>query len=126
MPEADLLDEYVRRTAARDPIAFHALYDLLSPYVQDSAACLFGYGDEADNITTAVFIDVWHLAHRYKSGAEGARAWVLNVAGQHTMRRYQPTTGSRAGGDNAGYDEFLRQKLDALLAAPRITALDGD
>jgi RNA polymerase sigma-70 factor, ECF subfamily len=126
MPGADLLDEYVRRTAAGDTIAFHALYDLLSPYVQDSAACLFGHGDEADNITNAVFIDVWHLAHRYKPGAEGVRAWVLDVAGQHTMSHYQPITGSGASEDNAGYDEFLRQKLDALLAAgPRITALDG-
>ncbi len=103
MSEADLLDEYVRRTVAGDRIAFQALYDVLSPHVRDSAACLFGPGDEADSVTNAVFIDVWHLARQYQPGGEGVRTWVLNVAGQHTMDRYKPDT----GGDHRGQDESL-------------------
>jgi hypothetical protein len=100
--EADLLDEYVRRTVAGDRIAFQALYDVLSPYVRDSAACLFGHGDKADSTTNAVFVDVWHLARQYQPGGEGVRTWVLNVAGQHTMSRYRPDTSPNTGGDDHG------------------------
>jgi RNA polymerase sigma-70 factor (ECF subfamily) len=94
LSEGDLLDEYLRRTAAGDRIAFQALYDLLSPYVRDSAACLFGHGDKANSMTNSVFVDVWHLADQYQSGGDGVRAWVANVAGKHTMSRYRPATGS--------------------------------
>jgi RNA polymerase sigma-70 factor (ECF subfamily) len=111
-PGDDLLDEYLQRTRAGDTIAFRSLYDLLSPYVRDSAACLFGRGAEANNVTNSVFIDVWHLAGRYQPGGDGVRAWVLNVAGSHTMRRYQPGT-SRY---RARHNEFVGQTLDALLA----------
>jgi RNA polymerase sigma-70 factor, ECF subfamily len=102
MSEADLLDEYVQRTVAGDRIAFQALYDVLSPYVRDSAACLFGHGDKADSVTNAVFNDVWHLARQYQPGGEGVRTWVLNVAGQHTMNRYKPDTSHGTGGDDRG------------------------
>lgn len=101
MTEADLLEEYVRLTATGDRIAYQALYDLLSPCVRDSAACLLGHGDAADSITNAVFIDVWHLAHQYQPSGEGVRTWVLSVAGQHTMNRYKPdaSPGTGTGGD---------------------------
>ena len=89
----DLLDEYLQRTVAGDTIAFRSLYDLLAPYVRDSAACLFGPGDEVNTITDSVFVDVWRLAGRYQPGGEGVRAWVLKVAGSHTMSRYRPDTG---------------------------------
>lgn len=91
MTEADLLDEYLRRTAAGDRTAFQALCDLLSPVVRDSAACLFGHGAAADSFTNAAFIDVWHLANQYQPGGEGVRSWVLEVAGHHTMSRYRPS-----------------------------------
>jgi DNA-directed RNA polymerase specialized sigma24 family protein len=117
----DRLDEYVQRTVAGDTIAFRSLYDLLSPYVRDSAACLFGRGDEVNNITDSVFVDVWHLAGRYQPGGEGVRAWVLNVAGSHTMSRYRPN----AGGHDARHNESGDQTLGALLApVPRSTVLD--
>jgi len=85
-----VLDEYVRRTVAGDRTAFQALYDVLSPDVRDSAACLFGIGDEADSITNAVFTDVWHRVRQYRAGGEGVRTWVLTVAGLHTMNRFEP------------------------------------
>jgi len=90
VPDAELLNECLRRTAAGDRTAFQTLYDMLSPYVRDSAACLFGSGESANNITDSVFIDVWQRADQYRSGDEGARAWVLNVAGMHTMSRFRP------------------------------------
>jgi DNA-directed RNA polymerase specialized sigma24 family protein len=124
-PTADPLEEYVRRTAAGDRVAFQYLYDLLSPYVQDSAACLFGQGDRADNITNAAFIDVWRLAHEYHPAGEGVREWVLNLAGRHTKSRYRPGAGSGANGDNPGHDESLGWELDALLAAGRRNAAEG-
>jgi hypothetical protein len=100
-PKADLLDECVQRIAAGDTIALQTLYDRLSLYVRDSAACLFGYGNAADNITDAVFIDVWHLAGQYRPGHdERVCTWVLNIAGQHTMNRYHSNTGSAPGADN--------------------------
>jgi len=102
MSGADLLDEYVRRTVAGDRIALQALYDVLSPYVRDSAACLFGNGDKADRVTDAVFIDVWHLARQYQPGGEGVRTWVLSVAGQHTMNRFKPDTSPGTCGDDNG------------------------
>jgi hypothetical protein len=88
-PGADLLDEYVRLTVAGDWNAFRTLHTVLSPFVRDSAACLFGHSGGADVITDAVFTDVWRLARQYEPGREGVRAWVLMVAGQHTMRRYR-------------------------------------
>jgi RNA polymerase sigma-70 factor (ECF subfamily) len=112
-PEGDLLDEYLQRTVFGDKLAFRSLYELLSPYVRDSAACLFGRGDEADNVTNSVFIDVWRLAGQYQPGGEGVRVWVLNVAGSHTMSRYRPN----ATGYDAGHVEFVGRTLDALLTA---------
>jgi DNA-directed RNA polymerase specialized sigma24 family protein len=123
-PTADLLEEYVRRTAAGDRVAFQSLYDLLSPYVQDSAACLFGQGDQADNITNAAFIDVWRLAPEYQPAGEGVREWVLNLAGRHTRSRYRPGAGPGADG-NAGSDESLSRELNALLTAGRRNATEG-
>jgi RNA polymerase sigma-70 factor (ECF subfamily) len=90
VPDADFLNECLRRTAAGDRTAFQTLYELLSPYVRDSAACLFGSGESADTITDSVFVDVWHLAGQYRPGGEGVRTWVLNVAGRHTMTRFRP------------------------------------
>jgi RNA polymerase sigma-70 factor (ECF subfamily) len=90
VPDADCLDEYLQRTAAGDRTALQSLYDLLSPYVRDSAACLFGSDDKANNVTDSVFSDVWQLAGQYQPGGEGVCAWVLNVAGAHTMSRYRP------------------------------------
>ena len=90
-PRVDQLDEYLRLTAAGDRIAFQHLCALLSSYVQDSAACLFGHGEEAADIANAVFVDVWHLAGQYQPGGhQPIRTWVLSIAGQHTMSRYQP------------------------------------
>jgi RNA polymerase sigma-70 factor, ECF subfamily len=117
MSEADLLDEYVRRTVVGDRIAFQALYDVLSPQVRDSAACLFGHGDKADSITNAVFIDVWHLARQYQPGGEGVRTWVLNVAGQHTLNRYKPAASPGTSGDHRGWNESLTGPLPQTSAA---------
>ena len=89
-PNVDVLDEYLQRTAAGDRTAFRSLCDLLSPYVRDSAACLFGSDEIVDNVTSSVFVDVWELAPQYQSGGEGVRTWVLNIAGTRTMSRYRP------------------------------------
>jgi RNA polymerase sigma-70 factor, ECF subfamily len=94
-PEADQLDDYVRRTVAGDWEALQALHAVLSPYVRESAACLFGNGGKADIITDEVFVDVWQLAHQYEPGGVGVPAWVLTIAGQHTMSRYQSNTSVR-------------------------------
>jgi hypothetical protein len=98
-PGADLLDEYLRLTVAGDWHAFRALQTVLSPFVRDSAACLYGHNDMADIITDAVFSDVWQLADKYRPGREGVRAWVLKVAGGHTMNRYQPSASVLASED---------------------------
>jgi RNA polymerase sigma-70 factor (ECF subfamily) len=95
-PGADLLDEYLRLTVAGDWNAFQALHAMLSAFVRDSAACLYGHNGMADVITEAVFSDVWELAYTYRPGREGVRAWVLNVAGQHTMSRYLSSASDRA------------------------------
>ena len=42
-PGAALLDEHVRLTVAGDWYAFRALQTVLSPFVRDSAACLYGH-----------------------------------------------------------------------------------
>jgi DNA-directed RNA polymerase specialized sigma24 family protein len=89
-PNVDVLDEYLQRTAAGDRTAFRTLCDLLSPYVRDSAACLFGSDEIVDNVTSSVFVDVWQLAGQYQPGGEGVRTWVLNIAGTRTMSRYRP------------------------------------
>jgi DNA-directed RNA polymerase specialized sigma24 family protein len=93
----DLLEDYVRRTVAGDWNALEALYTALSPYVRDSAACLFGHGGKADAVTDAVFVDVWQYAYQYRPGGDGVHAWVLTIAGQHTMSRYESNMGTRAG-----------------------------
>jgi hypothetical protein len=111
-----MLDDYMRRTAAGDQVAFQALYDLLHSHVRDSAACLFGPGDNADTITNAAFIDVWQMARQYQPGGAGVRTWIMNVAGERTMSRYQPGAGFDAGGHTAGTAEFTIDRLDALLA----------
>jgi RNA polymerase sigma-70 factor, ECF subfamily len=98
-PRAELLDEYLRLTVAGDWNAFQALHTMLSAFVRDSAACLYGHNGMADVITDAVFSDVWQLAYTYRPGREGVHAWVLNVAGQHTMSRYLSSASVRAGED---------------------------
>jgi len=98
-PGADLLDDYLRRTVAGDREAFRALHAVLSPDVRDSAACLFGNGGKADIIADEVFADVWQLADQYEPGGAGVPAWVLTVAGQHTMSRHQSNTGVRVSAD---------------------------
>ena len=101
-PGPEMLDEYVRRTVAGDRNALQALHAVLSPYVRDSAACLFGNGGDADIITDEVFADVWRLAHQYQPGGAGVPAWVLGVAGQHTMSRCRSDTNARVSGGGAG------------------------
>jgi hypothetical protein len=112
-PGADLLDEYVRLTVAGDWNAFQALQTALSPFVRDSAACLVGHSCMADIVTDAVFADVWQLAGQYQPGREGVRAWVLKVAGQRTMSRYQFSPSVRAGEEDpvhAGWQEAGRRR----------------
>jgi hypothetical protein len=113
LPDAQLLDEYMRRTADGDQVAFQALYDLLHSHVRDSAACLFGPGDDADIVTDAAFIDVWHLARQYQPGGTGVRTWILNVAGERTMSRYRPGDGFDTGGHPVSTANFIVDRLDA-------------
>jgi len=115
-PDAEILDDYMRRTADGDQIAFQALYNLLHSHVRDSAACLFGPGDEAENVTNAAFIDVWDLARQYQPGGTGVRTWILNLAGERTMRRYLPGVGFGTDEHTAGTADSILDRLDALLA----------
>jgi hypothetical protein len=115
-PDAEVLDDYMRRTANGDQVAFQALFDLLYSHVRDSAACLFGPGDDADTVTNAAFIDVWDLADQYQPGGTGVRTWILNVAGERTMSRYLPGVGFAIGGHTTGTAELILDRLDALLA----------
>jgi DNA-directed RNA polymerase specialized sigma24 family protein len=120
-PDADLLDDYVRRTGEGDRVAFQALYDLLHSSVRDSAACLFGPGDNAEDIANAAFADVWHLARQYQPGGEGVRIWVLTVAGQRTMSRYQPDARFNTGGSRKESAEYVGDRLDSLPSVgPRV------
>ncbi len=74
----DLEDSVVRAAASGDQVAFRSLYDVMAPKVL-GYLCARGVED-AEGLTSEVFLSLYPLLSRLSGGADGLRTLVFSIA----------------------------------------------
>ena len=68
------------RLRAREEGALGELYDRLSPWVLGVAYRILGDADEADEVLSDVFVQVWRRIDQHDAGRGPLTPWVLSIA----------------------------------------------
>jgi RNA polymerase sigma-70 factor (ECF subfamily) len=68
------------RLRAREEAALGELYDRLSPWVLGVAYRVLGDADEADEVLSDVFVQVWHRIDQHDAQRGPLTPWVLSIA----------------------------------------------
>jgi RNA polymerase sigma-70 factor (ECF subfamily) len=68
------------RLRARDESALAELYDRLAPWVLGVATRVLGDADEAEDVLSDVFVQVWRRIHQHDAGRGPLAPWVLSIA----------------------------------------------
>lgn len=68
------------RLRAREEAALGELYDRLSPWVLGVAYRILGDGDEADEVLSDVFVQVWQRIDQHDERRGPLTPWVLSIA----------------------------------------------
>lgn len=82
-PHIELLD----RVASGDYAAFATLYFDLHAPVQRFARMLVTDAADAHNVTSAVFVEMWHLARGRVSPPPNVARWALSIARRRCLTR---------------------------------------
>ena len=77
----------VRRVAAGDQLALHALYERTHRVVFTLTMRLTGSRETADELTLDVFHDVWRRASRYDPANGTVLGWIMNQARSRAIDR---------------------------------------
>jgi RNA polymerase sigma-70 factor (ECF subfamily) len=83
-----------------DRAALSALYQRTAPQVLGLVNLMVGNPAAAEDVTAAVYQQVWHTAARYDPARGSARAWLLSVAHRHAAEHlgaHRGTAVPRAG-----------------------------
>lgn len=100
------------RLQAREESALSELYDHLAPWVLGLAQRILGDADEAEDVLSDVFVQVWSRIHQHDARRGPLVPWVLSIARNrsldHLRRRKRSwrkiervETARRAEGDDA-------------------------
>lgn len=100
------------RLQAREESALSELYDHLAPWVLGLAQRILGDADEAEDVLSDVFVQVWSRIHQHDARRGPLVPWVLSIARNrsldHLRRRKRwwrkierVETARRAEGDDA-------------------------
>lgn len=73
--------------AEGDPASFTELYHRTVAQVLGVATAMLGDTAVAQDVTAAVYQEVWRTAHRYDPAHGSAFAWLMAVTHRHTVRR---------------------------------------
>lgn len=68
------------RLRAREESALAELYDHLAPWVLGLAQRILGDADEAEDVLSGVFVQVWARIHQHDSSRGPLVPWVLSIA----------------------------------------------
>jgi RNA polymerase sigma-70 factor (ECF subfamily) len=106
----------VRSIATGDQLALHALYERAHRLVFTVSMRITGSRDIAEDVTVAVFYDVWRRASGYDAARATVVAWIMDLARTRASerRRVQPR---KAAERQQG--EGLRVALAALTSGER-------
>lgn len=77
----------VRRIAAGDPLALHALYERANRIVYTLIVRIAGSRETAEEVTLDVFHDVWRRASAYDAASGTVLGWVLDQARSRAIDR---------------------------------------
>jgi RNA polymerase sigma-70 factor, ECF subfamily len=73
------------RLRARDESALAELYDRLAPWVLGVATRILGDVDEAEEVLSDVFLQVWRRIHQHDAGRGPLAPWVLSIARNRSL-----------------------------------------
>lgn len=73
------------RLRARDESALAELYDRLAPWVMGVATRILGDVDEAEEVLSDVFVQVWRRIHQHDAGRGPLAPWVLSIARNRSL-----------------------------------------
>ena len=82
-PAGDGLADVLARVGRGDQAAFAALYDRTAAHVLGLVTLMLGDTAAAEDVTAAVYQQLWHTAARYQPARGGPHAWLLGVAHRH-------------------------------------------
>ncbi len=85
----------VKRMAGGDEAALAELYDRHARQVYAVARAVVRQAEDADEVTTDVFVQVWTSAGRYDAGRGAVMAWLLTLARSRSLDRVR-SRGRRA------------------------------
>jgi RNA polymerase sigma-70 factor (ECF subfamily) len=86
VPEGEWVN-LVRRVAAQDAHALHALYDRAHRIVFTLAVRITGDRESAEEVTLDVFLDVWRRAGAYDPANGTVLGWIMNQARSRAIDR---------------------------------------
>ncbi|MCD8120391.1 MAG: RNA polymerase sigma factor [Lachnospiraceae bacterium] len=111
--DSELLDDYIRRTAAGDEDGLTNLYEKTRVSVYGIALSITKNAEDAEDVTQDTYIRIWQSAHQYKSKGFPL-AWILKIARNEalqTLRKRKDVATDPAD-------------LSALAEKPAVTAED--
>jgi RNA polymerase sigma-70 factor, ECF subfamily len=76
---------FLARLRARDESALAELYDRLAPWVLGVATRILGDADEAEEVLSDVFVQVWRRIHQHDAGRGPLAPWVLSIARNRSL-----------------------------------------
>jgi RNA polymerase sigma-70 factor (ECF subfamily) len=128
--------ELVRRIAAGDQLALHALYDRTHRVVFTLVMRITRSRESAEELTLDVFLEIWRRAARYDAANGTVLGWVMNLARSRAIdrlrfdnrvKRVDPRAGDAASDEESGEacDVIeLKQQAAALRAALGVLSPD--
>ncbi len=104
----------VRAIAAGDTSAFGTLYMSTHGIVFTSLARITGDRATAEELTVAVFHDVWRGASTYDTASNSVVGWIMNLARARALPRVRPDRGTLAAAMRAAVQRLTTGERRAI------------
>jgi len=88
-------EELLDRVAQGDQSAFGELYDQIAPRVLGLVRRLLVDRARSEEVTQAIFLEIWQTAARYEAQRGGASTWILTIAHRRAIDRIRSSQGRR-------------------------------